>query len=147
MKIPFNIPYISENTHTYIQEALVSRRHCGNQDFGSRCVELMKETYGFHEVFITTSCTTAMEMGALLADLKPGDEVILPSYTFSSTANAVVLRGSKPVFCEVTPDTMNIDVNMIEPLITECTKNIIYIHICKTTKHKTKGRKSKIWVG
>ena len=127
IEILFNIPYLPENAHDYVKEALESRKHCGNHTFGQRCIELMKEKYGFHEVFLTTSCTTAMEMGALLADLKPGDEVILPSYTFSSTANAVVLRGAKPVFCEVTPDTMNIDVGMIEPLITERTKMIVPI--------------------
>ena len=124
MEIPFNIPYLPENTHDYVREALESRKHCGNHTFGHRCIELMKEKYGFYEVFLTTSCTTAMEMGALLADFKPGDEVILPSYTFSSTANAVVLRGAKPVFCEITPDTMNIDVSKIEQLITERTKMI-----------------------
>ena len=124
MKIPFNIPYLSENARDYVQEALVSRKHCGNYNFVKKCIESIKEKYGFHEVFLTASCTTAMEMGALLSDLKAGDEVILPSYTFSSTANAVVLRGVKPVFCEVTPDTMNIDIGMIEPLITERTKMI-----------------------
>ena len=124
MKIPFNIPFLPKNTRVYVKEALKSRNHCGNHAFGLRCIEFMKERYGFHEVFLTTSCTTAMEMGALLADLKPGDEVILPSYTFSSTANAVVLRGAKPIFCEVTPDTMNIDVGMIESLISERTKMI-----------------------
>jgi len=124
MKIPFNIPYLPEKANVYIQEALESRKHCGNHTFGQRCIELMEEKYGFYKVFLTTSCTTAMEMGALLPDLNPGDEVILPSYTFSSTANAVVLRGAKPVFCEVTPDTMNIDVSRIESLITERTKMI-----------------------
>jgi len=84
----------------------------------------MKEKYGYHAVFLTPSCTAAMEMGAILADLTPGDEVILPSYTFSSTANAVVLRGAKPVFCEIDPDTMNINVNRIESLITQHTKLI-----------------------
>jgi len=87
----------------------------------------MKEKYKFGEVFLTTSCTTAMEMGALLANINPGDEVILPSYTFSSTANAIVLRGAKPVFCEVEEDTMNIDVDQIERLITAKTKMIIPI--------------------
>ena len=76
MKIPFNIPFLPEKANIYIQEALESRKHCGNYMFGQRCIELMKEKYGFHEVFLTTSCTTAMEMGALLADLKVGDEVL-----------------------------------------------------------------------
>jgi len=105
-------------------KALHSRAHCGNHEFGERCIALMKERYGFHEVFLTPSCTAAMEMGALLGDLIPGDEVILPSYTFSSTANAAVLRGAKPVFCEVDPDTMNIAVSDIAPLVTERTRMI-----------------------
>ena len=124
MKIPFNIPYLIENTHDYVHDALKSRKHCGNHAFAQKCIQLMKETYGFHEILLTTSCTTAMEMGALLADLKSGDEVIMPSYTFSSTANAVVLRGAKPIFCEVIPDTMNIDVSRIESLISKNTKMI-----------------------
>jgi len=127
MKIPFNIPHYNKKGSIYVQQALGSLRHCGNNTFGERCIELMGKKYGFHKVFLTSSCTTAMEMGALLADLKNGDEVILPSYTFSSTANAVVLRGAKPIFCEIKPETMNIDVSMIEPLITERTKMIIPI--------------------
>ena len=127
MIIPFNLPYISRNSKEYVQETINSLKHCGNYVFGQRCIQLMKEKYEFHEIFLTTSCTSAMEMGALLADLKDGDEVILPSYTFSSTANAVVLRGAKPVFCEVTPDTMNIDVSRIERLISERTKLILPI--------------------
>jgi dTDP-4-amino-4,6-dideoxygalactose transaminase len=87
----------------------------------------MKERYGFHEVFLVPSGTDALEMGALLADLRPGDEVILPSYTFSSTANAIVLCGAKPVFCEVESRTMNIDVDRIEELVTEKTKMILPI--------------------
>ena len=124
MIIPFNVPFLSENAYEYVKNALRSRKHCGNYTYAQKSIELMKETYDFHEVFLTTSCTTAMEFGALLAELKSGEEVIMPSYTFSSTANAVVLRGAKPVFCEVTPDTMNIDVSTIESLITERTKMI-----------------------
>ncbi len=125
--IPFNIPYIAGLEVKNVLAALESRRHCGNRGYGQQCVELMKELYGFHEVFLTTSCTSAMEMGAILADLKSGDEVILPSYTFSSTANAIVLRGAKPVFCEIDPDTMNIDVSQIEGLITDKTRMILPI--------------------
>ena len=124
MKIPFNIPYLPQNAYDYVKKALESKKHCGDHYFGKKCVDLMKTKYGFHEVFLTTSCTNAMEMGALIADLQHGDEVIMPSYTFSSTANAVALRGAKPVFCEVTPDTMNIDISKIESLISERTKMI-----------------------
>ena len=127
MMIPFNIPYLPNNINKYIDQALNSRQHCGNYSFAESCIELMKEKYNFNEVFLTTSCTTSMEMGALLGDLKFGDEVILPSYTFSSTANAILLRGAKPIFCEVTPETMNIDVNKIEALINKNTKMIVPI--------------------
>lgn len=127
MKIPFNIPYLTGNEEPYILEALNSRIHCGNRDFSRRCVELMKEKYGFGEVFLTPSCSLAMEMGTMLAGLGPGDEVILPSYTFSSTANAVIRHGARPVFCEITPATMNIDVTKIEDLINNNTKMIIPI--------------------
>ncbi len=127
MKIPFNIPYLPKNINKYINQALDSKQHCGNYSFADSCIKLMKEKYNFNEIFLTTSCTTAMEMGALLANLKDGDEVILPSYTFSSTANAILLRGAKPIFCDVTSDTMNLDVNKIETLITENTKMILPI--------------------
>jgi len=105
-------------------DALRSRGHCGNRFYGEKCVSLLKEKYGFLSVFLTPSCTAAMEMGALLANLSVGDEVILPSYTFSSTANAIVLRGARPVFCDVDPDTMNINIELINPLITERTRMI-----------------------
>lgn len=127
MKIPFNKPYFTANEEKYILEALNSGKHCGNYDFNKRCINLLKNKYNFYEVFLTSSCTTAMEMGALLVDLRPGDEVIMPSYTFSSTANAVVLRRAKPIFCDVNSTTMNIDVDLIEPLITERTKMIVPI--------------------
>jgi len=127
IRIPFNVPSLTGREEEYVLEALRSRAHCGNNAFAERCVALMKERYGFHSVFLTSSCTSAMEMGALLTDLKPQDEVILPSYTFSSTANAVVLRGAFPVFCDVNPETMNIDVTRIEPLITERTRMIISV--------------------
>ncbi|MCI5188752.1 MAG: aminotransferase class I/II-fold pyridoxal phosphate-dependent enzyme [Candidatus Electrothrix sp. AS4_5] len=127
MKIPFNIPYLTGKEKKYIFDALQSRSYCGNHQYGKQCIHLMKEKYGFFSIFLTSSCTTAMEMGAILADLKIGDEVILPSYTFSSTANAIVLRGATPVFCDVDPATMNIDVSLIESLITKKTKMIIPI--------------------
>ncbi|MBU2044059.1 MAG: dTDP-4-amino-4,6-dideoxygalactose transaminase [Candidatus Omnitrophica bacterium] len=127
MKIPFNLPYLSGNEQKYISAALGSSSHAGNGFYGQRCIELLKERYGFKSVFLTPSCTAAMEMGALLADLKPSDEVILPSYTFTSTANAIVLRGAKPIFCDIEESTMNIDVSLIESKITEKTKMIVPI--------------------
>jgi dTDP-4-amino-4,6-dideoxygalactose transaminase len=125
--IPFNIPYLTGDETEQAGHAINSRRHCGNHSFGQRCVTLLRERYGFGEVFLTPSCTSALEMGAILAGLEPGDEAIMPSYTFSSTANAVVLRGARPVFCEIEPNTMNIDVERIESLITPKTKLIVPI--------------------
>ncbi len=127
MKIPFNIPYLTGKEEKYIKKALASRGHCGNHEFGNKCMELMKQKYNFGEVFLTPSCSAAMEMGTMLAGIGPGDEVILPSYTFSSTANAVIIHGATPVFCDVDPVTMNIDVKKLPKLITKKTKMIIPI--------------------
>lgn len=122
--IPFNKPYITGKELEYLQQALKSLHHCGNGEFCRKCIDLMRQKYGVAHVFLTPSCTAAMEMGAILAGLKPGDEVILPSYTFSSTVNAIALCGAHPVFCEITPDTMNMDVSKIESLVTEKTRMI-----------------------
>lgn len=127
MTIPFNKPYISAKDEQYVLEALRSARHSGNNAFGQKAISFMKDKYGFQEVFLTPSCTAAMEMGALLSDIKPGDEVILPSYTFSSTVNAVIIFGAIPVFCEIDPETLNIDVSKIEELITPKTRMILPI--------------------
>jgi len=127
MKIPFNKVYFTGNEEKYVLEALRSGAHCGNHSFGNKVIQLMKDKYGFGEVFLTPSCTAALEMGAVLANIGPGDEVILPSYTFSSTVNSIVLFGAKPVFCEVDPATMNIDVTKIEELISSKTKMILPI--------------------
>lgn len=127
MKIPFNKPYLTGKEEQYIHEALASGRHCGNNTFCNRVIELMSNKHKFNSVFLTPSGTAALEMGAVLANIQPGDEVILPSYTFSSTVNSVVLFGAVPVFCEVDQDTMNIDVNKIEALVTDKTKMIIPI--------------------
>lgn len=127
MLIPFNKPYLTGKENSYIKQALDSYFHCGNGEFSKKCINLLKKKYSFGEVFLTPSCTGALEMGTMLADIGPGDEVILPSYTFSSTANAVVRQGGRPVFCEIEPKTMNIDVKKIPSLITKNTKMIIPI--------------------
>jgi len=127
MKIPFNKAYFAGNEEKYVLEALRSGAHCGNHSFGKKVIQLMKDKYGFGDVFLTPSGTAALEMGAVLANIGPGDEVILPSFTFSSTVNAIVLFGANPVFCEVEPSTMNIDVTKIESLITSKTKMILPI--------------------
>lgn len=127
MKIPFNIPYLCGKEESYIREALLSRRHCGNHSFAERCIALMQERWDFQSIFLVPSGTAALEMGLLLADIKAGDEVILPSYTFSSTANAIVLRDAKPVFCEIDPATMNMDIAHMESLISEKTRLLLPI--------------------
>ncbi len=127
MRVPFNRTTLTGRELAYVTDALTSRQHCGNQQYGKRCVALLEQAYGFKRAFLTPSCTSAMEMGALLADLEPGDEVILPSWTFSSTGNAVVLTGARPVFCEIDPRTMNIDPGRIEALITPRTRMLLPI--------------------
>lgn len=127
MKIPFNKVYFSGKEKEYMIDAFESGAHCGNHTYCHKVINLMKDKYGYGEVYLTPSCTAALEMGAVLADIQPGDEVIIPSYTFSSTVNAVVLFGAKPVFCEIDPDTMNIDPDKIEDLITPKTKMILPI--------------------
>lgn len=127
MKIPFNKVYFAGNEEKYMIEALHSGNHCGNHSFCMKVINLMKQKHDFSEVFLTPSGTAALEMGALLANICPGDEVILPSFTFSSTVNAIIIFGAIPIFCEVEKDTMNIDVSKIEALITTKTKMIIPI--------------------
>ena len=127
MRILFNKPYITQNSEKYILDSLKSLKHCGNHSWNAKCIELLKNKYKFKEVFLVPSCTAALEMGIMLTGIKPGDEVILPSYTFSSTATAVLLSGGKPVFCEIEPNTMNIDVDHMKKLITHKTKCIMPI--------------------
>lgn len=127
MKIPFNKPFLTGNELTYINEAILSGKLSGNYHFSKKVQSLIKDKYGLEGVFLTPSCTAALEMGALLTNLGPGDEVIMPSYTFTSTANAILIFGARPVFCDVHPKDMNIDVQKIEKLITPKTKMIIPI--------------------
>ena len=127
MRIPFNKTYLTGDEGKYMLEALRSGQVCGNHTYCKKVLSLMQEKYGYESAFLCPSGTSALEMGSVLADLQPGDEVILPSYTFSSTVNAVVLFGGFPVFCEVDPATMNIDYTRIESLITPKTKMIMPI--------------------
>lgn len=125
--IPFNKPYIPAETEDYVLDALRSGRHCGNHAWNRKCIDFLQDRFGFGEVFLVPSGTAALEMGVLLAGIEPGDEVILPSYTFSSTATCVLMSGGKPIFCEVDPATMNLDPARLEELITPRTKMIIPI--------------------
>ena len=126
--IPFNVPPYIGKEDKYIKQAIDSRKICGDGQFTKKCNEKFEEITGAKKVLMTTSGTSALEMAALLADIKPGDEVIMPSYTFVSTANAFVLRGATIVFVDIRPDTMNIDENLIEDAITEKTKAIVPVH-------------------
>lgn len=117
--IPFNVPPYIGKEDKYIKQAIDSRKICGDGQFTKKCNVKFEEMTGAKKVFMTTSGTSALEMAALLTDIKPGDEAVMPSYTFVSTANAFVLRGATIVFVDIRPDTMNIDENLIEDAITE----------------------------
>ena len=107
--IPFNAPPVVGTELDYMQSAMGSGKLCGDGGFTRRCQQWLEQRFGSAKVLLTPSCTASLEMAALLLDIQPGDEVIMPSYTFVSTANAFVLRGAKIVFVDVRPDTMNID--------------------------------------
>ena len=126
--IPFNKPYLSGKETTYIEEAVRSGKISGDGLFTKRCHQFFEERFGFHKVLLTTSCTDALEMAAILLDLQPGDEVIMPSYTFVSTSNAFVLRGAKIVFADSTAFNPNIDAAAIEALVTPRTRAIVPVH-------------------
>lgn len=126
--ISFNIPPYVGTEEKYIAEAIASHKICGDGSFTKKCNAWLEEHFHARKVLLTTSGSTALDMAALLCDIHPGDEVILPSFTFSSTANSFVLAGAKLVFVDVRPDTMNIDETKIEAAITEKTKVIVPVH-------------------
>lgn len=126
--IPFNKAIYLPKAFEYVHEAVESGKIAGDGKFTKQCSKWMENRFQARKVLLTTSCTAALEMAALLLELKEGDEVIMPSYTFVSTANAFVLRGAKVVFVDVRPDTMNIDEALIETAITENTKAIVVVH-------------------
>jgi dTDP-4-amino-4,6-dideoxygalactose transaminase len=126
--IPFNRPTRVTGEQAYVEEALASGHWSGDGPFTRRCHRLLEEKLGVSKVLLTTSCTHALEMSALLLDLAPGDEVILPAFTFVSTVNAYVLRGARPVFADIRPDTLNLDEERLEALITPRTRAIVVVH-------------------
>lgn len=128
MTIPFNKPYMTGEEVDHILEAHSNGQLAGNGPFTQRCQRWLEQKTGCKKTLLTHSCTSALEMTALLIDLKAGDEVIMPSYTFVSTANAFVLRGAVPVFIDIREDTLNIDEKLIEAAITEKTKAIVVVH-------------------
>ncbi|MBP5528975.1 MAG: dTDP-4-amino-4,6-dideoxygalactose transaminase [Lachnospiraceae bacterium] len=126
--IRFNVPPFTGKEMDYIKKAVENQKICGDGEFTKKCNEWLENKTGTTKALLTTSCTHATEMAAILSGIKPGDEVIMPSYTFVSTADAFVLRGAKAVFVDVRPDTMNIDENLIEAAITDKTRAIVPVH-------------------
>jgi dTDP-4-amino-4,6-dideoxygalactose transaminase len=128
IRIPFNRPGLSGNEMEYITDAIAQGHLSGDGAYTRKCSALLEEALGVRKVLLTTSCTHALEMSALLLGLAPGDEVIIPSFTFVSTVNAFVLRGARPVFIDVRPDTLNLDQNTLESLVTPRTRAIVPVH-------------------
>ena len=128
MNIPFNRPSIVGKELEYIEQAVRNGHVSGDGEFTRKCHDLIEEIFGIRKVLLTTSCTAALEISAILCEIKPGDEVILPSFTFVSTANAFCLRGAKPVFIDIEDKTFNINPDLIESKITSKTKAIVPIH-------------------
>jgi len=128
LHIPFNRPFFSGREFEFIQQAIANSQISGDGIFTRKCHALLENALGVSKVLLTTSCTHALEMAALLLDIKPGDEVIIPSFTFVSAVNAFVLRGARPVFVDIRPDTLNLDESQLERLITPRTKVIVVVH-------------------
>jgi len=148
--IPFNAPPVVGTELEYMQSAMGSGKLCGDGGFTRRCQQWMEQRFGSRKVLLTPSCTASLEMAAILIGIEPGDEVIMPSYTFVSTANAFVLRGATVVFIDVRPDTMNIDETLIEAAITERTKAIVPVHYagvaCEMDTIMALAKKHRLWV-
>jgi dTDP-4-amino-4,6-dideoxygalactose transaminase len=128
IRVDFNKPSLMGKEMEYIQQAVACRQISGDGAFSRRCQEYLQQALGVPRALLTTNCTHALEMAALLLDIQPGDEVIVPSFTFVSTINAFVLRGAKPVFCDIRADTLNMDENALERLITPHTRAILPVH-------------------
>lgn len=126
--ITFNVPPTVGTELQYIEDAIANRKICGDGSFTKKCSAWLEENTGCARALLTTSCTHATELAAILTNIQPGDEVIMPSYTFVSTADAFVLRGAKAIFVDIRPDTMNIDEKLIEDAITEKTRAIVPVH-------------------
>lgn len=148
--IPFNAPPVTGSEIDYMRAAMESGKLCGDGGFTRRCQQWIEQRFGSRKVLLTPSCTASLEMAALLIDIQPGDEVIMPSYTFVSTANAFVLRGARIVFVDIRPDTMNIDENKIEAAITERTRAIVPVHYagvaCEMDIIMGIAERHKLWV-
>lgn len=128
VKIPFNRPYVAGNEQKYILEAIATGHLSGDGVFSKKCHAFLEQSLEVPKALLTTSCTHALEMTALLLDIQPGDEIIVPSFTFVSTVNAFVLRGARPRFIDIRPDTLNLDETRLEALITPRTRAILVVH-------------------
>ncbi len=150
MMINFNVPPFTGKETEYIMEAVKAQKICGDGQFTKKCNAWLEEKTGTKKALLTTSCTHATELAALLADVKAGDEVIMPSYTFVSTADAFVLRGAVPVFVDIRPDTMNIDEKKIEAAITDKTVGIVPVHYagvaCEMDTIMDIAKRHNLWV-
>lgn len=148
--IPFNRPYMTGKELWYISQAHARGQLAGDGEFTRMCNGWLESRTGAHRALLTHSCTAALEMAALLLDIKDGDEIIMPSYTFVSTANAFVLRGGRPVFVDIRPDTLNIDESKIEAAVTERTRAIVPVHYagvgCDMDAIMSIARKHGLWV-
>lgn len=148
--ISFNIPPSTGKELEYISKAVRNHKICGDGEFTHKCSDWIKERTKINSVLLTTSCTAALEMAAVLADVRPGDEIIMPAYTFVSTADAFVARGAKIVFVDIRPDTMNIDEKLIEDAITSKTKAIVPVHYagvaCEMDKIMEIAKKHNLYV-
>ncbi|HYB76719.1 MAG TPA: aminotransferase class I/II-fold pyridoxal phosphate-dependent enzyme, partial [Candidatus Bathyarchaeia archaeon] len=127
-RIPFNRPGIAGNESRYMAEAIARGHISGDGEFTRKCSAFFEQEFGLRKALLTTSCTHALEVAAFLLDIQPGDEVIMPSFTFVSTANAFVLRGALPVFIDIRPDTLNLDERKLERLISPRTRAIVPVH-------------------
>ncbi len=127
-RVPFNRPYMVGRELEYIAEAVREGHLAGDGQFSRRCQEWLEKRLGARKVLLTHSCSAALEMSAILCDLEPGDEVIMPSFTFVSTANAYLLRGARPVFVDIRPDTLNMDESLVEAAITPRTRALVPVH-------------------
>ena len=127
-RIPFNLPFTTGKEMEYLKQAIATEKLSGNGKFTKKCQAWLESQIGCQKALLTHSCTAALEMAAILVDIQPGDEIIMPSYTFVSTANAFVLRGGVPVFVDIRPDTLNLDETKIEQAITDKTKAIVPVH-------------------
>ena len=148
--VPFNKPHIIGKELYYIAQAVLSGKISGDGAFSNKCIKIMQERYKIKKVLLTTSCSTALDMSAILIDIKPGDEVILPSFTFVSTANPFLIRGAKLKFVDIRKDTLNIDENKIKGAITARTKAIVVVHYagvaCEMDKIMEIAKKNKLFV-